>query len=140
MMRKTLRTVTVALTAAVAVVAVGLSLPVSWNVATDFVGTLSRSGAQTVPIANADLSGTGPGSLVSAVTMPGLAASPEGLRQQSARVVYRSTSGDDGSSTVVSGAVFVPLAHRPTGAGRSWRSVTAPPESTNRADRRRRRT
>lgn len=115
MMRKTLRTVAVALTAAVAVVAVGLSLPVSWNVATDFVGTLSRSGAQTVPIANADLSGTGPGSLVSAVTMPGLAASPEGLRQQSARVVYRSTSGDDGSSTVVSGAVFVPLGAPPDG-------------------------
>ena len=108
MMRKTLRTVTVALTAAVAIVAVGLSLPLSWNVAAGFIGTLSRSGAQTVPIANADLSGNGPGSLVSAMTMPGLAASAEGLQQQSARVVYRSTSGDDGSSTVVSGAVFVP--------------------------------
>lgn len=115
MMRKTLRLIAAVVTSVVAVIAIGLSLPVSRNMAADFIGTLSRSGAQTVPIVNADLSGTGPGSLLSAVTMPGLASSSAGLHQQSARVVYRSTSGDDGSPTVVSGAVFKPLGAPPSG-------------------------
>ena len=115
MMRKTLRRVAVALTSALAIVALAASLPVSFNAAANLVAVLARSGGQVVPIANADLSGTGPGSLVSAVTMPGLAATPAGLKQQSARVVYRSTNGDDGAPTEVSGAVFVPLGSPPAG-------------------------
>ena len=112
-MRSTSRKVLLALTTVVAIIGLGLSLPVSWNAANSIIGKLSRSGAQTVPIAHADLSGTGPGSLISAVTMPDLAGTVEGMQQQSARVTYRSTSGDDGSGTVVSGAVFVPLGPPP---------------------------
>jgi pimeloyl-ACP methyl ester carboxylesterase len=114
-MPKTLRRVLLTLTTAVGIIALGLSLPVSWNAATNVIGMLSRSGAQAVPIAHADLRATGPGSLVSAFTMPDLAATVEGMHQQSARVTYRSTSGDDGSETVVSGAVFVPLGPPPPG-------------------------
>lgn len=112
-MRKVSRRTLLALTAVAAVVALGVSLPVSWTAANSVIGMLSRTGAQAVPIAHADLSGTGPGALLSAVTMPDLAATAEGMHQQSARVVYRSTSGDDGSQTVVSGAVFVPLGPPP---------------------------
>lgn len=114
-MRKTLRRVLLTLITAVGIIALGVSLPVSWKAANDVIGLLSRSGAQAVPIAHADLTGTGPGALVSAVTMPDLAATVEGMHQQSARVTYRSTSGDDGSPTVVSGAVFVPLGPPPPG-------------------------
>jgi pimeloyl-ACP methyl ester carboxylesterase len=84
--------------------------------------TLQRlvSGSQpddgaTQPIANADLSGTGPGSLVSADTMAGFDRTNYGRSVRAARVVYRSTSGDDGSSTVVSGTVFTPMGQPPPG-------------------------
>ncbi len=39
----------------------------------------------------------------------------DGRSVRSARVVYRSTSGDDGSPTVVSGTVFTPLGQPPSG-------------------------
>lgn len=69
---------------------------------------------QPVPIATADLSGTGSGSLIEAKSIPGLdRAIPLGAI--SARVVYRSTSGIDGSPTEVSGAVFVPPGRPPKG-------------------------
>ncbi|MDT5286948.1 MAG: hypothetical protein QOF88_1837, partial [Mycobacterium sp.] len=114
-MGKTLRRVALTLTTALGVVLVVASLPVSWNVATGLLGSITRSASQPVPIQAADLTGTGPGSLVSAMTMPGLAASSVGLHMQSARVVYRSTSGDSGASAVVSGSVFVPLGAPPAG-------------------------
>jgi pimeloyl-ACP methyl ester carboxylesterase len=114
-MGRTLRRVALTLTTALGVVLVVASLPVSWNVATGLLGSITRSASQAVPIQAADLTGTGPGSLVSAMTMPGLAASSVGLHMQSARVVYRSTSGDSGASTVVSGSVFVPLGAPPAG-------------------------
>ena len=66
-------------------------------------------------IGSADTSGAGPGSLVSATTMPGLASTIEARGLQAARVVYRSTSGDDGSPTVVSGSVFTPRGTPPAG-------------------------
>jgi hypothetical protein len=77
----------------------------------------SRSGdtSEPAPIENADLTGTGPGSLVSAVTMDGFSRTNYGRSVRSARVVYRSTSGDDGSPTVVSGTVFTPLGQPPAG-------------------------
>jgi hypothetical protein len=81
-MGKTLRTVALTLTAALGVVLVVASLPVSWNVATGLLGSITRSASQPVPIQAADLTGTGPGSLVSAMTMPGLAASSVGLHMQ----------------------------------------------------------
>jgi secretory lipase len=67
------------------------------------------------PIGTADTTGTGPGSLVSATTMPGLASTIEARDLRAARVVYRSTSGDDGSATVVSGSVFTPRGNPPAG-------------------------
>ena len=67
------------------------------------------------PIEGADLSGSGPGSLVSAMTMPEFSRSPQGSGLNSARVVYRSTNGDSGEPTVVSGAVFTPGGAAPAG-------------------------
>ena len=67
------------------------------------------------PIATANLSGTGNGSLLSAVTMPGFAATKEGGLVRSARVTYRSTNGDSGQPTVVSGSVFTPTGSPPPG-------------------------
>jgi pimeloyl-ACP methyl ester carboxylesterase len=115
MMRKTLRGVALTLTTSVGVILVAVSVPLSWTMANSLLGSITRSGSQAVPIQAADLTGTGPGSLVSAMTMPGLARASDGLHLQAARVVYRSTSGDDGASTVVSGGVFVPLGSAPPG-------------------------
>lgn len=66
-------------------------------------------------IVTADLSGTSPGSLVSATRMPEFERTNYGRSIRSARVVYRSTSGDDGSPTEVSGTVFTPLGAPPPG-------------------------
>ncbi len=70
--------------------------------------------AESVPVAGADLTGSGPGSLVSAMTMPGFLREVHTDRVQAARVVYRSTS-EDGQPTVVSGSVFVPEGGPPGG-------------------------
>ncbi len=104
------RTLSLALGAvvAIAVIAVGFV----WAVG---VFTPSREGrADPTPIQGADLGDTGPGSLVSAMTMPGLASSVSD-RLRAARVLYRSTSGDTGSPTVVSGSVFTPAGDAPAG-------------------------
>jgi hypothetical protein len=66
-------------------------------------------------IVGADLSGSGPGSLVSASKMPDFERTTYAMSMRSARVVYRSTSGDDGSPTEVSGTVFTPLEQPPPG-------------------------
>jgi dienelactone hydrolase len=71
--------------------------------------------AQPEPIPTADLSGSGNGTLVSAMTMPAFAASKDGRALKSARVVYRSTNGDSGQQTVVSGSVFAPTGSAPAG-------------------------
>jgi len=115
MMGTTLRKVALTLTTAVGVLVVGGSLPTSWNLANDLIASAARSGGQPVPIQNADLTASGPGSLVSAMTMPGLVASGDGRHLQAARVMYRSTSGDDDAPTVVSGAVMVPVGPPPAG-------------------------
>lgn len=67
------------------------------------------------PIASADLSGDGPGTLVSAVKMADFDRTNFGRSIRSARVLYRSTSGDDGAPTVVSGTVFTPMGAPPAG-------------------------
>jgi len=110
-----MRRIALALASVLGVVLVVASLPLSWNLVTGLVAGASRSGARVVPIENADLTNRGPGSLVSATTMPGFAASSDGIHLQAARVVYRSTSGNGGAPTVVSGAVFVPLGVPPSG-------------------------
>jgi Secretory lipase len=96
-----------------AVVIVLIAIPVLWAVG---VFDPSREeGAEPSPIHGADLGGTGPGSLLSARTMPGLAKLSAADNMRAARVVYRSTSGDTGSSTVVSGSVFTPAGDAPSG-------------------------
>jgi hypothetical protein len=75
-------------------------------------GTVSDEPA---PIQSADLSGSGPGSLVSAMSMPVFSRSPEGQLVDAARVVYRSTNGDTGQQTEVSGSVFTPKGTAPQG-------------------------
>lgn len=79
--------------------------------------TAERPTAQQLPqpVEGADLSGSGPGTLVSAMTMPEFSRSPQGSQLNAARVVYRSTNGDTGEPTVVSGAVFTPGGSAPVG-------------------------
>jgi alpha-beta hydrolase superfamily lysophospholipase len=66
-----------------------------------------------VPVATADFAGSGPGSLITATTMPSVTQTREGRNLRAVRVVYRSTSGDTGAPTVVSGSVFTPLGSPP---------------------------
>ena len=66
-----------------------------------------------VPVTTADFAGSGPGSLVTATTMPSVTQTREGRNLRAVRVVYRSTSGDTGAPTVVSGSVFTPLGSPP---------------------------
>jgi hypothetical protein len=66
------------------------------------------------PFSGADYSGHGPGSLVAATVITDIDRSIP-LGTTSVRVVYRSTSGIDGSQTQVSGVVFVPPGRPPKG-------------------------
>jgi hypothetical protein len=67
-----------------------------------------------VPV-KADLSGTGPGSVTSATTLANVDRRIIKVSSLAARVIYRSTSGIDGSSQLVSGSVFVPKGNPPEG-------------------------
>lgn len=78
-------------------------------------GTGSGAEDAPTPVQGADLAGSGPGTLVSAMTMPVFSRSREGQLVDAARVVYRSTSGDTGQPTEVSGSVFVPKGTAPAG-------------------------
>lgn len=99
-----------------AVLLVIASVPLVWKFGVRLLEhTKQGAGGDPVPIQTADLTGSGPGSLVSAMTMPALVRTEEGKVLQAARVVYRSTSGDTGRETVVSGAVFTPLGEAPEG-------------------------
>jgi Secretory lipase len=75
--------------------------------ATTTVVVLRGGHDEARPIGTAHLGGTRPGSLISARTMPDLAGA-NARSPLAARVVYRSTDGEDNSGTVVSGSVFVP--------------------------------
>ena len=103
----------IAVVTVIVVAAVGLSLPVGQKVYGLLRGDVPA--VPPVPIATADLSGTGPGSLVSAMTMPAFRQHTNGRPIQAARVVYRSSNGDSGIQTVVSGAVFSPQGDAPSG-------------------------
>lgn len=115
----TTRTVVAVAVALVVVVAGALAIvplrPVATMLAIKFLNQFPASGGPPVPVETADTSGTGPGSLVSATTMPGVTRTVEGRQLRAARVVYRSTSGDTGAPTVVSGSVFTPLDAAPAG-------------------------
>lgn len=67
------------------------------------------------PVTSADLSGDGPGTLVSAETMPAVDDSVRSLGARAVKVLYRSTSAIDESETEVSGAVFTPAGAPPPG-------------------------
>jgi alpha-beta hydrolase superfamily lysophospholipase len=77
-------------------------------------GSHDRS-ARDVPFAT----GTGPGSVVSARTMPGLVWALRSLRPHAARIEYRSTDRAS-HPTLVSGSVFTPRGDPPEGG---WRVV-----------------
>ena len=99
-----------------AVLLIAASLPVMWQVGSWALDRLRHGGVgDPVPIRTADLADSGPGSLISAMTMPALTNSVEGKDLQAARVVYRSTSGDTDAPTVVSGSVFTPRGQAPDG-------------------------
>lgn len=72
-------------------------------------------GPDPEPIVGARLGGADHGGLVSAMTMPGHGRTQQGKVSRTARVVYRSTSGDTGVLTEVSGSVFVPKGRPPAG-------------------------
>jgi hypothetical protein len=71
--------------------------------------------ADPTPLAGADLGGSTPGSLVSAMTMPAFLDAASSRNLKAARVVYRSTNGDSGAPTTVSGSVFTPEGEPPQG-------------------------
>ena len=86
-----------------------------YTVATRIVDQFPGPGGAPKPVVSADFTDSGPGSLVTATTMPGVTRTYEGRGLQAARVVYRSTSGDTGEPTVVSGSVFTPPGRAPQG-------------------------
>lgn len=63
----------------------------------------------------AKIGGTGPGTLRSAMTMPALTPDLTSVGVRAAKVEYRSTEGDTGEQTIVSGTVFVPTGDPPAG-------------------------
>jgi hypothetical protein len=90
-------------------------LPFAVPLGLEFVNSFPSSGGPPVAVDTADLTGAGPGSLVTATTMPGVTRRVEARNLRAARVLYRSTSGDTGAPTVVSGSVFTPKATPPPG-------------------------
>lgn len=113
-MRRRVVWVAVAVVAAIALVVI--ASPVGFNVAGRAWESLwGDDKPESVPIEGADLGGAGPGGLISAKSMPEFldAASSRNLR--AARVVYRSTNGDTGAETTVSGSVFTPEGDPPSG-------------------------
>ena len=115
MTRRSLLWVGIIAVTLVAVFVAVVSFPFVTSLGVRILDTLrDPSPTQPVPVAGADLSGSGPGSLVSATTMPGFLHAVHAHQMQAARVVYRSTSGD-GQPTVVSGSVFIPGGNPPDG-------------------------
>jgi pimeloyl-ACP methyl ester carboxylesterase len=72
---------------------------------------VARGAPQAIP--NIDTSESGPGTLLSATTMPTLDPRHMGSRIKAARVLYTSTVGDTSDRTVVSGSVFIPVGAAP---------------------------
>src|SRR5712672_3487810 len=62
----------------------------------------NRGHGNAEPITTANLNGSGPGSLVSAETMPSLSRQIPAAEVRTARIVYRSTEGDTEAPTEVS--------------------------------------
>lgn len=109
--RRSFRRVVLVGVAVLVAIVLAIGVTVLWRQ----FGAASQAVGEPVPIQSAELGGSGPGSLVSAVTMPALSATPEGGTMRAARITYRSTSGDTGAETVVTGSVFVPYGEAPEG-------------------------
>ncbi len=90
-------------------------LPFAVPLGLEFVNSFPSSGGPPVPVDTADLTEAGPGSLVTATTMPGVTRRVEARDLHAARVLYRSTSGGTAAPTVVSGSVFTPKGTPPPG-------------------------
>ncbi len=76
---------------------------------------LATGAHESASASEADLSTKGPGSIVEATVVTDIDESITALGATAVRVLYRSTSGRDGSSTVVSGMIFVPRGTPPPG-------------------------
>lgn len=74
-------------------------------------GTAARQGI-SLP---GDFGGTGPGTLMTATTLPTVDRRLTAVASVAARITYESTSGIDGSRTSVSGTVFEPKGTPPEG-------------------------
>lgn len=72
------------------------------------------SATSGVPISG-DFSGSGPGTLRSADSLPTVDRRLTRLTSTAARITYESTSGVDGSTELVSGTVFAPVGPAPAG-------------------------
>lgn len=114
-MRRVLLTLGVVIALALQLVVAGKLLPFVTPLGIKFADTFHVLSGPPQAITSADLRGTGPGTLLSATTMPTLTATHLGQDLHAARVVYRSTDGDTGAATVVSGSVFIPAGTPPPG-------------------------
>src|SRR3954453_7057645 len=93
-----------------------ISVPAGRSLVAQLIGAIRGDhAAPPEPIDTAELGGSGPGTLVSAMTMPAFMAVLGRNDFLAARVEYRSTNGDTGAETVVSGAVFAPKGQPPAG-------------------------
>jgi alpha-beta hydrolase superfamily lysophospholipase len=110
-----MRRVAIAVAAGLGVALVAASITVAWVFGPDIVNHFKDASSESSQISTAQIGGSEPGSLVSATRMDQLDKDPESELWNSARVLYRSTEGDTGQSTVVSGSVYVPKAPAPAG-------------------------
>ena len=110
-----MRRVAIAVAAGLGVALVAGSITVAWVFGPDIVNHFKDASSESSQIATAQIGGSEPGSLVSATTMDQLDKDPDSALWSSARVLYRSTEGDTGQPTVVSGSVYVPKAPVPAG-------------------------
>lgn len=81
------------------------------------VPALVEGAARPVPAESLTVAdpGSGPGSVISAETMPNLPWTVTRTGLNAVRVVYRSTRSGDGAETEVSGSVFTPAGEAPEG-------------------------
>jgi Secretory lipase len=110
-----MRRLVIALAASLGVAVVAASIAVAWVFGPDIVNHFKDASSETSQIATAQIGGSDPGSLVSATRMDALNRNPGGELWESARVLYRSTNGDTGQPTVVSGSVYIPKTPVPEG-------------------------
>lgn len=79
------------------------------------LGSFAVAAGAPQPIAKIDTEDSGPGTLLSATTMPTLDAKFLVPNIRAARIYYRSSNGDTNLFTVVSGSVFIPSQEPPEG-------------------------